>query len=163
MRIESTSSGNAGRKWKKKKFQILYFNWTNDLRSSDSKCVVLARRVQEDICLDDIKPKVLKCMHLHHTVLIKKRLKKGSILYTQNTCTRNLNEAEHTNWYEPRKKTLQNYICKPGRRHSHTVSRRAPSRSPKVISTIVAFGSESWSIITLGVGTVSVSLELPSC
>lgn len=40
----------------------------------------------------------------------------------------------------------------------HTVSRRAPRRSPKVISTIVASVSESWSIITLGTGT---ELESP--
>lgn len=45
----------------------------------------------------------------------------------------------------------------------HTVSRRAPRRSPKVISTMVASGSESRSIMTLGVGIVSVSPLLPSC
>jgi len=43
------------------------------------------------------------------------------------------------------------------------VSRRAPSRSPKVISTTVAFGSKSWSIMTIGVGTVSVSPWFPFC
>ena len=43
-----------------------------------------------------------------------------------------------------------------------TVSRSAPSRSPKVISTTVASGSESWSMITLGVGIVSASLKFPS-
>ena len=44
-----------------------------------------------------------------------------------------------------------------------TVSRRAPRRSPKVISTTVASGSESWSIMTMGVGMVSASPWLPSC
>lgn len=44
-----------------------------------------------------------------------------------------------------------------------TVSRRAPRRSPKVISTTVASGSESWSIITIGVGTVSATPWFPSC
>ena len=44
-----------------------------------------------------------------------------------------------------------------------TVSRSAPSLSPKVISTTVASGSESWSIITTGVGMVSVSPWFPSC
>jgi hypothetical protein len=43
------------------------------------------------------------------------------------------------------------------------VSRRAPSRSPKVISTIVALGSEYWLITTTGVGMVSLSLGLASC
>jgi hypothetical protein len=40
----------------------------------------------------------------------------------------------------------------------------APTRSPKVISTIVALGSESWLITTTGVGMVSLSLGLaPVC
>lgn len=147
------------------KIQLLYFNLTNDLRSSDSKCVVLARRVQEYICLDDIKPKVLKCMHLHHMGTYQENIEKSSNpSKNPDTCTRNLNEAEQRSWHEPRRKKKKNiYICKTRRRNYHTVSRRAPRRSPKVISTIVAFGSESWSIITLGVGIVSVSLELPSC
>jgi hypothetical protein len=39
----------------------------------------------------------------------------------------------------------------------------APTRSPKVISTIIALGSESWLITTTGIGMVSLSLGLASC
>jgi len=52
---------------------------------------------------------------------------------------------------------------KSKRMNAHTVSSRAPRRSPKVISTMVESGSESKSIITLGVGTESVSFDFPSC
>lgn len=86
------------------KIQLLYFNLTNDLRSSDSKCVVLARRVQEYICFDDIKPKVLKCMHLHHMGTYQEKIEKSSNpSKNPDTCTRNLNEAEQRSWYEPRR------------------------------------------------------------
>lgn len=163
MRIELTSSGNAGRKWKKKNFKscILIEQMTYALVIANVLC--LPEESKKTFALTTLSPRFLSACIYIIRYLSRKDWKKVQSFYTQNTCTRNLNEAEHRNWYEPRKKTLQNYICKPGRRHYHTVSRRAPRRSPKVISTIVAFGSESWSIITLGVGTVSVSLELPSC
>lgn len=98
------------------KIQLLYFNLTNDLRSSDSKCVVLARRVQEYICLDDIKPKVLKCMHLHHMGTYQEKIEKSSNpSKNPDTCTRNLNEAEQRSWYEPRRGKKKTFTyAKPG-------------------------------------------------